>query len=252
MHRYARDVRVPWDKALAQPEAVEPMRARLNPFKAGKLSSLLLGGAVVLVCGALLIPALNSPVSEMDEGAVLAYGQLVNEGEVPGRDFETFYGPGEPWLAAASFDVAGPSVGVERALGLAARLIILTAIFALALRWGIIAAASATAISSLAMYPVGVGAFAFWSALAPGLGGLALLVRSSGKLSVPALAKPEAEAEGPVRSAAALAAPGASRQASRSSSTSRRLPQSPSRRCPCSSGPAARCAWATSLASCVG
>jgi hypothetical protein len=115
----------------------------------------------------------------MDEGAVLAYGQLVNEGDLPGQDFETFYGPGEPWATAAAFDIASPSVGIERAMGFASRLIILSAILVLALRWGLLPAVAASAVSSLAMYPVGIGSYALWSALALGLAGLALLSRSS-------------------------------------------------------------------------
>jgi hypothetical protein len=156
------------------------MAVRLR-LSAGRLRSLLVGGAVVIFCAALLVPSFDAAVSEMDEGALLAYGQLVTDGAVPGRDFETFYGPGEPGLLAASFEIATPSVAVERAVGLASRLTLLVAIFVIALRWGRLPAVAATGISLLAMYPIGVSAFALWAALALGLGGLALLVCSSGE-----------------------------------------------------------------------
>ncbi len=178
MDRYARGARAAPSDAHIERDVLDVLPVRRSLSEAGWLKTALAGSAVVLLCGALLVPSLRAPVSEMDEGAVLAYGQLVNDGDLPGRDFETFYGPGQPWLAAAAFDVATPSVGVERALGFAARLIILAAIFAIALRWGILPAAAASAISALAMYPVGVGAFAFWSGLALSLLGLALLGRS--------------------------------------------------------------------------
>ena len=180
MDRYAGGARPGWTDARPQRGRFDLARVRLGMSNLGRTGTLLAGGAVVLLCGALLLPSLRAPVSEMDEGAVLAYGQLVNDGEVPGRDFETFYGPGEPWLAAAAFDVADPSVGVERALGFAARLILLTALFTIAIRWGFLPAAAATATSALVMYPVGIGAFAFWSGVALAVLGLALLIRSLG------------------------------------------------------------------------
>ncbi len=178
MDRYVRGARAARSDSRMERDVLDVLPVRLSLSDAGWLKTVLAGGAIVLLCGALLVPSVRAPVSEMDEGAVLAYGQLVNDGQVPGRDFETFYGPGQPWLAAASFDVATPSVGVERALGFASRLIILAAIFMIALRWGMIPAAAASSVSSLAMYPVGVGAFAFWSGLALSLLGLALLMRS--------------------------------------------------------------------------
>jgi hypothetical protein len=179
MNRSVRDLRASWGDAPAEPDVLAPLRARFSLFEAGRPRAVVAGGIAVLICGALLIPSVKAPVSEMDEGAVLAYGQLVNEGDLPGQDFETFYGPGEPWATAAAFDIASPSVGIERAMGFASRLIILSAILVLALRWGLLPAVSAAAVSSLAMYPVGIGSYALWSALALGLGGLALLSRSS-------------------------------------------------------------------------
>lgn len=174
MHRYGQAVRAYWSDIRTARDFVT-----LGASKVGRHRNLLTGAAVVVLCGALLIPAFDAPVSEMDEGALLAYGQLVTDGAVPGRDFETFYGPGQPGLLAASFELASPSVTVERAVGLASRLVIFLAIFLIALRWGLLPAAAASGISVLTMYSVGVSAFAFWGALAFALGGLALLMHSS-------------------------------------------------------------------------
>ena len=64
--------------------------------------------AIVLVVVALSVPSLDDGGPEMDEGTLVAYPTLVRHGLVPGRDFETFYGPAQPYLIAAAFEVAGP------------------------------------------------------------------------------------------------------------------------------------------------
>ena len=55
---------------------------------------------------------------------------------MPGRDFETSYGPGFPHLAAGAFKVFGANVRVERAIGLLFRLLIVGGVFALVLYGG--------------------------------------------------------------------------------------------------------------------
>ena len=111
----------------------------------------------------------------MDEGAVIAYASRVLDGEVPHRDFLTFYGPGNPWLVAGASRF-GESVGVERAVGVVYRVLIV----ARALphrpeargprrrcRGGLVAA--------MLMAEDDVWAYATYGALAFGLVGLALL-----------------------------------------------------------------------------
>ena len=48
---------------------------------------------VLALAGAYLAPDTTGSGSEMDEGAVVAYGSRVLDGAVPHRDFLTFYGP---------------------------------------------------------------------------------------------------------------------------------------------------------------
>lgn len=72
----------------------------------------------------------------MDEGMILVYPEMVQHGKLPYRDFETFYGPANPALLAATFSVFGNNIFVERAVGLIYRILILLAIFAIARNWG--------------------------------------------------------------------------------------------------------------------
>ena len=130
-----------------------------------------------LLVGALLIIALALPMwasfeqpgLSMDEGALLVYPEQVLNGKLPYRDFETFYGPANPLLLSATYASFGPSVISERATGLAYRLLILIALFALIQRWNITLAAGCTAIGGILIMPTGLGAFAWIGALAGAL-----------------------------------------------------------------------------------
>ena len=130
-----------------------------------------IAAAVVL----LFASSFGSPGAEMDEGTLVAYPEFVTQGLVPGRDFETFYGPGEPYLVAGVFEAFGASVTAERAVGLAFRLAIVMAMFALTLPWGRAWATAAGLASGLVMLPLGLSALAIFGAIAFGLGGAALL-----------------------------------------------------------------------------
>jgi hypothetical protein len=135
------------------------------------------GLAILLVTAALFVPAFGAAGAGMDEGTLVAYPTLVGNGAVPGRDFETFYGPGEPYLGAAAFEVFGPHFWVERAVGLIFRLFIVSAMFALLRHWGTPASIVGSGISLLVMMPLGVGAVPLFGALAATLVGLALATR---------------------------------------------------------------------------
>ena len=65
----------------------------------------------------------------MDEGTLLVYPEMVQRGAVPYRDFETFYGPANPYLLAAVYRIFGTTVGVERTVGFLYRALIFVAIF---------------------------------------------------------------------------------------------------------------------------
>lgn len=92
----------------------------------------------VLVNLFLLIPlwqGFEKPGARMDEGLLLVYPELILKGQMPYRDFETIYGPGNPYALAGVYAVFGPGIFVERAVGLTYRILILAAVFGLAQRW---------------------------------------------------------------------------------------------------------------------
>ena len=129
----------------------------------------------------LLLPGTAGKGPEMDEGAVLAYSARVLDGAVPHRDFLTFYGPGNLWLVAGSFEVFGSSIGTERAVGLLYRILIVLSLFVLARRIsGLRAAVLAGIVAASIMAHELIWAYATYGAIAFGLLGLALAVRGAG------------------------------------------------------------------------
>jgi hypothetical protein len=153
------------------------MRTRLR-FD-NKTSVLCLLAVALGLTAALLAPAFSDPGSGMDEGIPVAYPTFIEHGEVPGRDFETFYGPGGPYLVAGAFEVLGAHVWVERAIGLLFRLLIVGSIFALLLYWGRIAALVGSIAAALVMLQIGVSALAWDEAIGLALLGLALAARAA-------------------------------------------------------------------------
>lgn len=130
--------------------------------------------AALLVALCLLVPlshGFDRPGTVMDEGAVLVYPELILKGQLPYRDFETFYGPGNLYFLAASYSGLGINIFVERMVGLLYRLLILLAAFLIARSWGSIIAAGCMAVTGFLLVQTGLGAFAW-------LGGLACLLWS--------------------------------------------------------------------------
>lgn len=123
--------------------------------------------ALVLV--SLLLPLLrgfDKPAARMDEGSLLVYPELILKGNLPYRDFETFYGPANIYVLAGVYVVFGPSILAERATGLVYRLLILGAVFCIARRWGSALAAGATLIAGAVFLDVGVVAYAWMGGIA--------------------------------------------------------------------------------------
>ena len=77
-------------------------------------------GAALLAAGAWAgLLALRKQIGLYDEGILLTGAELLLAGKVPYRDFYTNYPPGGFLLLALAFRLLGPSVLVERGLGLA-------------------------------------------------------------------------------------------------------------------------------------
>ena len=109
---------------------------------------------------------MRAPGSEFDEGILVAFPTRIETGDLPYRDFETFYGPASPYLVAAAFEIAGPRLATERAVGLLLRLVLVLSIFLLVRRWGTVIASVAPAVALLVVggsseADAGIGAVAF-------------------------------------------------------------------------------------------
>lgn len=110
----------------------------------------------------------------MDEGTLLLYPTRVLDGDLPNRDFEHFYGPGNLWLLASTYFFAGASVTAERSVGVVYRLLIVLAVFALARRSGALVAVAAGLIAAFILAALGSSALAWLGGLALALSSLAL------------------------------------------------------------------------------
>jgi hypothetical protein len=116
--------------------------------------------AVALVAGLLLLGMAGSwraPAISTDEGLVLEYPQLIMHGEAPFRDFQSSYGIGTYLPLAAAYDALGPSVSVERTVGVTYRLAIVLGVLALLWPLGLGLATLGGAAATLAIVPLGSG-----------------------------------------------------------------------------------------------
>jgi hypothetical protein len=102
----------------------------------------------------------------MDEGTLLVYPEMVQRGAIPYRDFETFYGPANPYLLAGIYAIFGLNIGVERTVGLLYRAVILVAFFGLIRRWGTPIATGCMLLTGFLLLPLGVVAYAWIGAMA--------------------------------------------------------------------------------------
>ena len=102
----------------------------------------------------------------MDEGSLLVYPELVQHGQLPYRDFETFYGPANPMALAAAYSIFGVTIFVERSVGLLYRTVILLAIFGLVHRAGAKIASACVLIAGCLLLSTGIAAYAWMGGVA--------------------------------------------------------------------------------------
>ncbi len=134
----------------------------------------LLGFLVILV---LLVPftaAFENTGATMDEGSLLLYPELIRHGELPYRDFETFYGPANAYMLAATYSIFGPDIMVERTVGLIYRALVLSLVFALIARWNLTLAAGCTALTAWVLLGADIVAYAWFGGIACLLGSILL------------------------------------------------------------------------------
>ena len=141
-------------------------------FSEGALIILLLAAAAFLYW-----PALYAAGSRMDEATLLVYPELMLQGKIAYRDFETFYPPANLCTLAAAFRIFGISITTERVIGIVYRLALFAGLYVAARSWGKIAAAGVVAIAAFVLLPL-YFANAWIMALALALGSLSLLARS--------------------------------------------------------------------------
>ncbi|MEM8748250.1 MAG: hypothetical protein AAGF91_16225 [Actinomycetota bacterium] len=164
-------------------------RRRVVPFVLGGSVSLrpshwsvpgVVAGLVVTVFALLPVRGLyRAPGSSMEEGFMLVFPRLVQEGQVPNVDFLHLYGPGSLHLLAGWFRLAGYTLEAERTFGLAQNLAIIAALYVLCRAWGRIAAVGAGVVASLlVMTPIGLAALAWHGAIALGLWSVVFAVRA--------------------------------------------------------------------------
>lgn len=134
--------------------------------------------AAVFVTAVLLIgfwPSFDSIALPMDEGMVLVYPELISHGQIPYRDFETFYGPANLYVLGAVYQLFETNIFTERAVGLVYRSITILAIFGIARRWGTASASAAMFVGGVVLIGTQLIAFAWIGGLAAALGSLWIL-----------------------------------------------------------------------------
>jgi hypothetical protein len=172
---------------LASAFAHEALLNEREPLSTSRANCTVTGGAssargslavAALVLVALLLPLLHGfdkPAATMDEGSLLVYPELILKGNLPYRDFETFYGPANIYVLSGVYAVFGPSILSERGTGLVYRLLIFGAVFCIAYRWGPTLAAGATLFSGAVSLNLGVVAYAWMGGIACALWSIFLI-----------------------------------------------------------------------------
>ena len=117
---------------------------------------------------------LQSASTSMEENSILQYAAMTADGHVPTKDFWTEYGPLNVYVPAAVFTVTGPSLPVERVVGLVYRAIFLTAIFFLIRRYSRLAAYLGVTLAWWMLAPWGAMAYAWIAGMGLGLAALAI------------------------------------------------------------------------------
>ncbi len=172
------------DSADAPSHDVEETADVAVPFVFGGSVRFSARGAIALA-GVLLFAMLpvrglfRSPGSSMEEGFMLVFPRLVQQGQVPNVDFLHLYGPGSLHVLAGWYKVFGYTLEAERAFGLLQNLAIIFALYTLTRPWGRVAAVGASVVASLlVMTPIGLAALAWHGAVALALWSVVFAIRA--------------------------------------------------------------------------
>jgi hypothetical protein len=136
------------------------------------------GVIALLFAAAILLyrPGLYAAGSRMDEAVALVYPEMMLQGKMAYRDFETFYSPGNICTLAIVFRVFGTTVMAERIIGLFYRFALFAALYTIVRWWGRTPAIGAVVVAIVVLIPLWF-ANAWIMALALSVGSLGLLAR---------------------------------------------------------------------------
>jgi len=133
---------------------------------------------VAITAAVLLLPIprlLRSPATSMEEGSLVQYSTMVMNGSVPTKTFWSEYGPLNSYVPAAVFSVTGPSLLVERLVGLAYRLLLLVGLYRLLRPHSRRGAYLGVVIAWILLVPWGAMAYAWIGGLGCVLAGLSFI-----------------------------------------------------------------------------
>jgi hypothetical protein len=182
------------------------MTDQISASSPPKTSATLIGLGIVVAVFLVPIRAdLLKPIIPMEEGSVLVDPERILAGDIPNKDFETMYGPGNLWFLAGVSKAFGSTVIVERSVGLAYRFALVLALFLIGRRYGLAIGVAAALIVTLLTVGTWAVAYAWfgglalaawslyavtqrrWLLLGGVLGGLALVFRPDLVIAIAAL-----------------------------------------------------------------
>jgi cbb3-type cytochrome oxidase subunit 3 len=136
--------------------------------------------AVVLAFVALPVRGLyRATGSSMEEGFMLVFPRLVQQGKIPNVDFLHLYGPGSLDMLALWYWVLGYTLEAQRTFGLLQNLGIVFAVYALTRAWGRVTAVGSGVIAALLiMTPIGLSALAWHGAVAMAMWAIVFALRA--------------------------------------------------------------------------
>jgi hypothetical protein len=138
--------------------------------------------AVGVILSVVMVPVrglARATGSSMEEGFMLVFPRLVQQGRIPNVDFLHLYGPGSLHVLSVWYRVFGYTLESQRAFGLLQHLGIIFAVYALTRAWGhLVATFSALTATMLVLTPIGLSALAWHGAVALGLWSVVFAVRA--------------------------------------------------------------------------
>jgi len=150
-----------------------------RPTRSGTAALLVLAAAILLPVRGLM----RATGSSMEEGFMLLFPRLVQQGQVANVDFLHLYGPGSLDVLAVWYWVFGDTLESQRVFGLLQHVGIILAIYALTRVWGRgVALISALVAMFMVLTPIGLSALAWHGAIALSLWAIVFAVRGRSTL----------------------------------------------------------------------